>query len=119
MEFRYDFGPNFSSAARIAFTFAFVAAPQLALAQTIRQGSVVTSTVVRQPANYVPSSVREDITSPYVDLKAAIERGRKALVASRLPDPKAAKKRLVAQMEFFEKYLGGAESTNARLGSSS
>ena len=105
---------NFSSAARIAFTLCVLASPAAAPAQTIRQGSVISSTAVRQPANYVPRSLREDPTSPYVDLKAAIERGRKALVASRLPDPKVAKKRLEAQMETFEKYLGGSESSNAK-----
>lgn len=105
---------NFSSAARIAFAVCVLASPTVAPAQTIHQGSVISSTVVRQPTNYVPRSLRDDPISPYVDLKAAIERGRKALVASRLPDPKAAKKRLVAQMETFEKYLGGNESTNAK-----
>lgn len=104
----------FSSAARIAFVFSFVHLPASAPAQTIQQGSMFAGTAVRQPANYVPRSMREDPTSPYVDLRFAIERGRKSLVASRLPDPKAAKKQLVAQMEAFEKYLGGSDSANAK-----
>ena len=109
------FARNVSWAARIAATISLcIAAPATARAQTIRQGSVITSSAIRQPANYVPRSLRDDPASPMVDLKAAIERGRKALIASRLPDPKAAKKRLVAQMETFEKFLGGAESTNAK-----
>lgn len=106
---------NVSSAVRIASgLFALAATTFTASAQTIHQGSVITSTVVRQPAYYVPRSVREDVSSPYVDLKFAIEKGRKSLIASRLPNPQAAKKRLVAEMETFEKYLGGAQSTNAK-----
>lgn len=105
---------KFSSAARIAFALCVVVSPAAVSAQTIQQGSVITTTAVRQPTNYVPRSLRVDPTSPFVDLKSAIERGRKALAVSRLPDPKAAKQRLVSQMESFERYLGGAESTNAK-----
>ncbi len=86
-----------SSAARIAIAVCLAVPASIGSAQTIRQGSVVTSTAVRQPSNYVPLTVRSDVGSPYVDLQAAIERGRKELNPSRLPDPTEAKKRL-AQM---------------------
>lgn len=105
---------KFSSAVRIAFALCVVVSPAAVRAQTIQQGSVITTTAVRQSTNYIPRSLRENPSSPFVDLKSAIERGRKALAVSRLPDPKAAKQRLVSQMESFERYLGGAESTNAK-----
>ncbi len=105
---------NVSSAVRIALSVSLLASPSWVSGQTIHQGSVVTPTAVRQPANYVPHSLIANSVSTSVDLRSAIERGRKALIASRLPDPKAAKTRLVTQMQFFERYLGGAESTNAK-----
>ncbi|MGN6134104.1 MAG: hypothetical protein ACTHOU_06355 [Aureliella sp.] len=48
------------------------------------------------------------------DLGQAIERARTQLSGEQLPNPVEARKRLVAQMQAFEAYLGGTKSPNAQ-----
>lgn len=103
-----------SWAARFAWTVCLAAVPGLASGQTIHHGPVVTATAVQQPGANVPSIVHLNPVSSWVDLKAAIQRGRQALNPSRLPDPKAARQRLTAEIEAFERYLGGPDSSNAK-----
>ncbi len=108
-----------SWAARSALGICWLAASSLSSAQTIHQGSVLSSTVI-QPSSYqpgvvyAPASVQVIPQTITIDLASAIQRGRTSLQAARLPDPKAAKTRLIAEMESFERYLGGPQSTNAQ-----
>ncbi|MCC6508908.1 MAG: hypothetical protein IT423_07360 [Pirellulaceae bacterium] len=47
-------------------------------------------------------------------LRTSIENGRSQLTAHRLPNPAEAKTKLINQMQSFEAYLGGAQSSNAQ-----